>query len=714
MRGYWTDVTKADYVSPLYRSQSLGSVSVSSTSSNQRLTASLTEVNRRSNGKIQTSPLNQSPISVTKQNGPVEEEEELGQSLDTCNSSSSLLQHAQLQDDVFSASKTRDSVQLTRNHIKKPIMSSSSSPILEGPSFTPYSPVLRRKRSESIESEMSNEEDKESYDNGTENKVNRPVKRPVITEEMLQKHSLHYLLMNNFFLSDSDDSLAGKPLKKVRFNLEPEVIQERNYSDYVFIEAGAVFQTRWETLERHQQTLLGSDEKWQYYDNEKDRFIFDVIKLVPFDQKEYPGVPDEPVYVKPECFESVLFYYQDLDNTLRCPKGVKSEIFMDTLKFFKINSRDISVGPYERGTEDHFEDLVPHDANTLQTKLFLLLYHKTSLKTKVYTIIDVIFIITSVISCISATLPMNRPPNLDAESAAFFNRFSAIQLFVIIDGGCMIWFFILFILHFLAAPVKIKFFTSFQTVIDIIILTAFCLFIAVAHTDLSDSIPIKHFIRLTFSFRILRLSRHSLLLNSLGLALKEASRELLNVLMFLLVIVVLFGCLEYFMEVEEPGPHELNASMPLVNCSMEIVVDCINNKYNTADNFPSDQAEEEVHLSILEYVWWSLITITTVGYGTPEIHTTAGKIVGSMCAIAGVPLFAIPIPILSKHLERVYQREVRKNEYMKDIMAGLVRGGGSGPEGDEEESEEEEAWTKIIGERRKSMGPQFSMTHFSA
>ena len=58
------------------------------------------------------------------------------------------------------------------------------------------------------------------------------------------------------------------------------------------------------------------------------------------------------------------------------------------------------------------------------------------------------------------------------------------------------------------------------------------------------------------SFRILKLSRHSLLLNSLGIALKEASRELISVLMFVFVIVFIFACFEYFVETKEPANNE--------------------------------------------------------------------------------------------------------------------------------------------------------------
>ena len=111
-------------------------------------------------------------------------------------------------------------------------------------------------------------------------------------------------------------------------------------------------------------------------------------------------------------------------------------------------------------------------------------------------------------------------------------------------------------------------------------------------------------------------------------------------------------------------------------------------------------------------MWWSLITITTIGYGSPEILTTAGKVIGGFCAIAGVPLFAIPIPILSKHLDRSIQREQRKNEYMRERMGSLSRGDNEENSGDEMSDDDEDLLKKIVGERRKSMGPQFAMTHF--
>lgn len=51
--------------------------------------------------------------------------------------------------------------------------------------------------------------------------------------------------------------------------------------------------------------------------------------------------------------------------------------------------------------------------------------------------------------------------------------------------------------------------------------------------------------------------------------------------------------------------------------------------------------------SISRCLWWSLITVTTIGYGDVYPVTPAGKLVASITALLGIAVIAIPIGIIS-------------------------------------------------------------------
>ena len=153
------------------------------------------------------------------------------------------------------------------------------------------------------------------------------------------------------------------------------------------------------------------------------------------------------------------------------------------------------------------------------------------------------------------------------------------------------------------------------------------------------SLAVLRVIRLVRVFRIFKLSRHSKGLQILGQTIKASMRELGLLIFFLFICVVLFSSAVYFAENPEASQFS----------------------------------------SIPDAFWWAVVTMTTVGYGDMLPKSAWGKLVGSLCAIAGVLTIALPVPVIVSNFNYFYNREM-ENEDRSSFTASTktaATGGGS-------------------------------------
>ena len=119
--------------------------------------------------------------------------------------------------------------------------------------------------------------------------------------------------------------------------------------------------------------------------------------------------------------------------------------------------------------------------------------------------------------------------------------------------------------------------------------------------------------------RAARLSRYFSGLRTLGGVLQSKRAELFTVMVVLLVLLVLASSLMYFAE---------------------------------------QDIQPAAFSSIPAAMWWTIVTLTTVGYGDVFPVTSAGRLLAGFIAILGIGFFALPAGILgSGFLEEVQRRQ---------------------------------------------------------
>ena len=227
----------------------------------------------------------------------------------------------------------------------------------------------------------------------------------------------------------------------------------------------------------------------------------------------------------------------------------------------------------------------------------------------------------------------------------------------LIEAVCISYFSIEYLLRLAGAPQKWDFIKGTMNVIDCMAIAPYYLTLffvpppVMMHpigTDLATLVTvapeeeeesgfgnvgrIMQVFRIARIMRIFKLARRSVGLQSIAHTVKTSWKDL--GLLFLLVGMgmLVFGSLEYYIENGEEGTG---------------------------------------FYSIPQGMWWAVQTLTSLGYGDFTPETFLGKVVGSCCAVCGVLVMALPIPIVVDNFADYYseQKKLEAKEIKKEEQA---------------------------------------------
>jgi len=404
------------------------------------------------------------------------------------------------------------------------------------------------------------------------------------------------------------------------------VVHDHDYCERVVINVGGLrYETQIRTLNQFPDTLLGDpSRRVRYFDPVRNEYYFDRHR---------------------NCFEAIIYYYQS-GGRLRRPVNVPLDVFSEEIQFYELGEYAITKFREDEGFIKEEEKPLP--TNDLQRKVWLLFeYPESSQHARIVAIISVFVILLSIVIFCLETLPEFKHYKV-FNTTANGTKIEEDEVpdvtdpFFIVETLCIIWFTFELLVRFLSCPSKYVFAKDIMNMIDLIAIIPYFITLATIVAEKEEviapkapvapnkegnnqamSLAILRVIRLVRVFRIFKLSRHSKGLQILGRTLKASMRELGLLMFFLFIGVVLFSSTVYFAEAGSPHSH---------------------------------------FKSIPDGFWWAVVTMTTVGYGDMTPVGVWGKIVGSLCVVAGVLTIALPVPVIVSNFNYFYHRETDQEE----------------------------------------------------
>uniref|UniRef100_H3CNK5 Potassium voltage-gated channel subfamily D member 3 n=1 Tax=Tetraodon nigroviridis TaxID=99883 RepID=H3CNK5_TETNG len=412
-------------------------------------------------------------------------------------------------------------------------------------------------------------------------------------------------------------AIGWMPVANCPMPVAPRDNRKRQDELIVLNVSGRRFQTWRTTLDRYPDTLLGSSEKDFFFNEESKEYFFDR---------------------DPDAFRSILNFYRT--GKLHYPRHECISAYDDELTFFGIIPEligDCCYEEYKDRKRENLERLQDDQEENKDQKLPNMNFRQTmwrafenphtSTMALVFYYVTGFFIAMSVITNVVETVPCGSTAN--EKDVPCGERYTV--AFFCMDTACVMIFTVEYLMRLFAAPSRYRFMRSVMSIIDVMAILPY--YIGLVMTNNEDVSGAFVTLRVFRVFRIFKFSRHSQGLRILGYTLKCAS-ELGFLLFSLTMAIIIFATVMFYAE-----------------------------KGSSSSKFTSIPAS----------FWYTIVTMTTLGYGDMVPKTIAGKIFGSICSLSGVLVIALPVPVIVSNFSRIYHQNQRADKRRAQKKARLAR-----------------------------------------
>uniref|UniRef100_A0A8C6VEC6 Potassium voltage-gated channel modifier subfamily G member 3 n=1 Tax=Naja naja TaxID=35670 RepID=A0A8C6VEC6_NAJNA len=252
----------------------------------------------------------------------------------------------------------------------------------------------------------------------------------------------------------------------------------------------------------------------------------------------------------------------------------------------------------------------------------------SSVAAQILATVSILFVIVSMVVLCASTMPEWRTAeNRSLDEQSRYTAESIREPSGIIEAICIGWFTAECIVRFIVSKDKCEFVKRPLNIIDLLAITPYYISVLMTiftgeNSQLQRAGVTLRVLRMMRIFWVIKLARHFIGLQTLGLTLKRCYREMVMLLVFVCVAMAIFSALAQLLE------HGLKIGKP-----------------------------NEGYASIPAACWWVIISMTTVG----------------ICVVSGIVLLALPITFIYHSFVQCYHElKFRSARYSRSLSAEFL------------------------------------------